>query len=135
MILQVILFIFVFIHPLSAIIEHNRKRMSEVDTRLRIGEALAIVVRRCGDALVLCDTLLPPLLSLLREPRAPVILRTSAISLLSGCLNTCAGVVERYTDGIAEGMLDLVLVEMTVATPTPRPTAKVNEKVWRRTQT
>ncbi|KIK48842.1 hypothetical protein CY34DRAFT_797626 [Suillus luteus UH-Slu-Lm8-n1] len=106
------------------------KRMSEVDTRLRIGEALAIVVRRCGDALVLCaDTLLPPLLSLLREPRAPVILRTSAISLLSECLNTCAGVVERYTDGIAEGMLDLVLVEMTVATPIPRPTAKVNEKV------
>lgn len=106
------------------------KRMSEVDTRLRIGEALAIVVRRCGDALVLyADTLLPPLLSLLREPRAPVILRTSAISLLSECLNTCAGVVERYTDGIAEGMLDLVLVEMTVATPTPRPTAKVNEKV------
>lgn len=37
--------------------------------------------------------------------------------------------VERYTDGIAEGMLDLVLVEMTVATPIPRPTAKVNEKV------
>jgi hypothetical protein len=128
------------------------KQMSEVDTRLRIGEALAIVVRRCGDALVLCgefypaspsyshsschhsrvkkaDTLLPPLLSLLREPRAPVILRTSAISLLSECLNTCARVVERHTDGIAEGMLDLVLVEMTVATPTPRPTAKVNEKI------
>lgn len=106
------------------------KRMSEVDTRLRIGEALAVVVRRCGDALVLCaDTLLPPLLYLLREPRAPVILRTSAISLLSECLNTCARVVERYSAGIAEGMLDLVLAEMTVATPTPRPTAKVNEEI------
>lgn len=104
------------------------KRMSEVDTRLRIGEALAVVVRRCGDALGLyADTLLPPLLSLLREPRAPVILRTSAISLLSECINTSARVVERCTEEIAEGMLDLVLVEMTVATPT-RPIAKVNEK-------
>ncbi|KAG1820217.1 uncharacterized protein BJ212DRAFT_1338684 [Suillus subaureus] len=105
------------------------KRMSEVDTRLRIGEALAVVVRRCGDALGLyADTLLPPLLSLLREPRAPVILRTSAISLLSECINTYARVVECYTEEIAEGMLDLVLVEMTVATPIPRPKAKVNEK-------
>ncbi|KAG1779728.1 hypothetical protein EV702DRAFT_83579 [Suillus placidus] len=104
------------------------KRMSEVDTRLRIGEALAVVVRRCGDVLGLyADTLLPPLLFLLREPRAPVILRTSAISLLSECINTCARVVERCTEEIAEGMLDLVLVEMTVATPT-RPIAKVNEK-------
>lgn len=105
------------------------KRMSEVNTRLRIGEALAVVVRRCGDALGLyADTLLPPLLSLLREPRTPVTLRTSAISLLSECINTCARVVERYTEEIAEGMLDLVLVEMTVATPTPRPKTKVNEK-------
>ncbi|KAG1892493.1 hypothetical protein F4604DRAFT_1699742 [Suillus subluteus] len=105
------------------------KRMSEVDTRLRIGEALAVVVRRCGDTLGLyADTLLPPLLSLLREPRAPVILRTSAISLLSECINTCARVVERYTEEIAEGTLDLVLVEMTVATPIPHSKAKVNEK-------
>ncbi|KAG2156029.1 hypothetical protein DEU56DRAFT_765220 [Suillus clintonianus] len=105
------------------------KPMSEVDTRLRIGEALAVVVRRCGDALgVYADTLLPPLLSLVCESRAPVILRTSAISLLSECINTCARVVERYTEGIAEGMLDLVLVEMTVATPTPRPAAKVEGK-------
>ncbi|KAG1866653.1 hypothetical protein DFJ58DRAFT_714609 [Suillus subalutaceus] len=105
------------------------KRMSEVDTRLRIGEALAVVVRRCGDTLGLyADTLLPPLLSLLREPRAPVILRTSAISLLSECINTCARVVERYTEEIAEGTLDLVLVEMTVATPIPRSKAKVNKK-------
>jgi hypothetical protein len=105
------------------------KRMSEVDTRLRIGEALAVVVRRCGEALGLyADMLLPPLLSLLREPRAPVILRTSAISLLSECVNTCARVVERYTEEIAEGTLDLVLVEMTVTTPIPRPKAKVNEK-------
>lgn len=107
----------------------NGKRMSEVDTRLRIGEALAVVVRRCGDTLGLyADTLLPPLLSLFRESRAPVILRTSAISLLSECISTCARVVERYTEEIAEGTLDLVLVEMTVATPTPRPRAKVNEK-------
>lgn len=35
------------------------KRMSEVDTRLRIGEALAIVVRRCGDALMLCGEFYP----------------------------------------------------------------------------
>ncbi|KAG1754005.1 uncharacterized protein EDB91DRAFT_1101110 [Suillus paluster] len=105
------------------------KQMSEVDTRLRVGEALAVVVRRCGDALgVYADTLLPPLLSLLRKPRAPVVLRTSAISLLSECVNTCARVVERYTGEIAEGMLDLVIVEMTVATPTLRPTAKVEGK-------
>ncbi|KAG2369832.1 hypothetical protein BDR07DRAFT_1604179 [Suillus spraguei] len=107
----------------------NDQRTREVDTRLRIGEALAVVVRRCGDALGLyADTLLPPLLSLFRESRAPVILRTSAISLLSECINTCARVAERYTEEIAEGTLDLVLVEMTVATPTPRPKAKVNEK-------
>ncbi|KAG2118781.1 uncharacterized protein F5147DRAFT_602591, partial [Suillus discolor] len=108
------------------------KQISEVNTRLRIGEALAVVVRRCGDALGLyADTLLSPLLSLLREPRAPVILRTSAISLLSECINTCARVVERYTKETAEGMLDLVLVEMTVATPIPHPKAKVNEKIMK----
>lgn len=72
--------------------------------------------------------LLPPLTTLLREPRAPVVLRTSAISLLSECVNTCARVVERYTEELAEGMLDLVLVEMSVATPTPRPAAKAEEK-------
>ncbi|OJA14675.1 hypothetical protein AZE42_02399 [Rhizopogon vesiculosus] len=105
------------------------KPMSEVDIRLRIGEALAVIVRRCGDSLgVYADTLLPPLTILLREPRAPVVLRTSAISLLSECVNTCTRVVERYTEEIAEGMLDLVLVEMTVATPTPRPAAEVEGK-------
>jgi hypothetical protein len=72
--------------------------------------------------------LLPPLISLLREARAPVVLRTSAISLLSECVNTCARVVERYTEGIAEGMLDLILVEMTMATPTPRPAAREEGK-------
>lgn len=84
-----------------------------------------LVITRCVKK---ADMLLPPLLSLLREPRAPVILRTSAISLLSECINTCARVVERYTKETAEGMLDLVLVEMTVATPIPHPKAKVNEK-------
>jgi hypothetical protein len=70
------------------------------------------------------DVLLPPLNSLLRESRAPVILRTSAISLLSECVKTCDRVIARYTEEIAEGMVDLVLVEMTVAKPTPRPAAK-----------
>lgn len=123
------------------------RSISQIDTRLRIGEALAVVVRRCGDALGVygeffipppysinhrrgtkADMLLPPLISLLREPRAPVVLRMSAISLLSECVNTCARVVERYTEGIAEGMLDLILVEMTMTTPTPRPAAREEGK-------
>ena len=71
--------------------------------------------------------LLPPLIFLFREPRAPVVLRTSAISLLSECVNTYDRVVERYREELAHGMLDLVLIEMNVAAPALRPPARTEE--------
>ncbi|KAJ3561227.1 hypothetical protein NP233_g10321 [Leucocoprinus birnbaumii] len=84
----------------------------EVDVRTRIGEALGIVIKRCGEALGLyVDLLIPPLFKVVRAREIPTTLRTSAISLLADCVNTYSLAVLAYAEDLTGAMIDLLQVE------------------------
>ncbi|KAI6105625.1 hypothetical protein F5141DRAFT_1235511 [Pisolithus sp. B1] len=106
----------------------------EVDTRVRVGEALGQVIRRCGDTLgkhgafkaFSCyvisvttppwtvDTVVPRLISVFRARQAPVVLRASAVSLLTQCIKTSFAGVAGYTGELSAAMIDLLQIEMVV---------------------
>lgn len=102
----------------------------EVDVRTRVGEALGIVIKRCGNALGLygesplalllvvnktflglVDILVPPLFKLVRTREIPTTLRTSAISLLADCTNTYPLAMLAYIEDLAGSMIDLLQIE------------------------
>ncbi|KAF8843139.1 hypothetical protein BDN67DRAFT_964783 [Paxillus ammoniavirescens] len=92
----------------------------DVDTRIRVGEALGQVIRRCGDALsVYADNVMPRLISVFRSSYAPTILRTSAISLLTECVKTSLVAVLGYINELSTGMIDLLQVEMVPVSQLP----------------
>ncbi|KIK95639.1 hypothetical protein PAXRUDRAFT_826796 [Paxillus rubicundulus Ve08.2h10] len=92
----------------------------EVNTKLRVGEALSQVIRRCGDALsIYADNVMPRLISVLRSSYAPTVLRTSAISLLTECVKTSLVAVLGYTTELSTGMIDLLQVEMVPVSQLP----------------
>ncbi|KAK7061701.1 RTP1-C1 domain-containing protein [Favolaschia claudopus] len=91
----------------------------DMDIRIRIGEALASVIKRCGSALpAFIDILVPPLFRVVRSPQVPTTLRTSALSLLSECENTCAVALIPYVADLSEAMIDLLQIESSVTSPT-----------------
>lgn len=91
----------------------------EVDTRVRVGEALGQVIRRYGDTLGKhVDTIVPRLISVFRARQAPVVLRASAVSLLSQCIKTSPAGVAGYTGELSAAMIDLLQVEMVVPSKT-----------------
>jgi len=101
----------------------------EVDTKVRVGEALGQVIRRCGDALgIYADVIVPKLISIFRSSYAPTVLRTSAISLLSQCVKTNAVSVLRYIDDLAAGMVDALQVEMVPTGQSPSKDEQRKEK-------
>ncbi|KAK0243048.1 hypothetical protein EDD85DRAFT_877845, partial [Armillaria nabsnona] len=84
----------------------------EVDTRVRIGEALGMVIRRCGSALgAYVDIIVPTLLRIIRTREIPTTLRTSAISLLGECAATHALALASYFQDLVGGMIDLLQLE------------------------
>ncbi|SJL02270.1 uncharacterized protein ARMOST_05596 [Armillaria ostoyae] len=84
----------------------------EVDTRVRIGEALGMVIRRCGSALgAYVDIIVPTLLRIVRTREIPTTLRTSAISLLGECAATHALALASYFQDLVGGMIDLLQLE------------------------
>ncbi|KAK0461884.1 armadillo-type protein [Desarmillaria tabescens] len=84
----------------------------EVDTRVRIGEALGMVIRRCGSALgAYVDIIVPTLLHVVRMREIPTTLRTSAISLLGECAATHALALASYFQDLVGGMVDLLQLE------------------------
>ncbi|KAJ7507767.1 hypothetical protein B0H11DRAFT_2314195 [Mycena galericulata] len=86
----------------------------DMDIRIRIGEALASVIKRCGSALpVYIDILVPPLFHLVRSSQVPTTLRTSALSLLAECENTCPLALTSYAVDLSEAMVDLLQIEST----------------------
>ncbi|KAF9247101.1 hypothetical protein BU15DRAFT_69941 [Melanogaster broomeanus] len=92
----------------------------EVDTKLRVGEALGQVIRRCGDALgIYSDTVVPRLISVFRSSYAPTVLRASAVSLLTDCVKTSLVAVLGYTNDLSTGILDLLQVEMVPISQSP----------------
>ncbi|GLB33780.1 hypothetical protein LshimejAT787_0106640 [Lyophyllum shimeji] len=90
----------------------------DLDTRTRVGEALAAVIRRCGEALgIYVDMLAPPLAHILRSRHAPTALRTSSLSLLADCENTSPLAMLPYAVDLAEAMIDILQVETVSAKP------------------
>lgn len=107
----------------------------ELDIRVRIGEALASAIRRCGGALgiygkfwsidfrlstliyVKVDILLPPLLNILGSAHIPTTLRMSCISLLAECVKTNLPAMAPYLTGLISAMVDLLQIETVPAKP------------------
>ncbi|KAJ7781261.1 hypothetical protein B0H16DRAFT_1497669 [Mycena metata] len=84
----------------------------DVDVRIRVGEALASVIKRCGSALpAFIDILVPPLFHLVRSSQVATTLRTSALSLLAECENTCSLALIPYVTELSEAMIDLLQIE------------------------
>jgi len=91
----------------------------DLDVRTRVGEALASVIKSCGSALpAYIDILVPPLFQIVRSSQVPMTLRTSALSLLAECENTCPAALIPYITDLAEAMVDLLQIESTSTTPT-----------------
>ncbi|KAI0291027.1 hypothetical protein B0F90DRAFT_1781194 [Multifurca ochricompacta] len=83
--------------------------LQDVDVRLRVGEALGQVIRRCGDALPrYADILVPPLFALVRGSHLPTTIRTSSLSLLATCADTNNLALIPYANDLANAMLDLL---------------------------
>ncbi|KAG6896934.1 hypothetical protein C0992_005199 [Termitomyces sp. T32_za158] len=94
----------------------------DLDTRTRVGEALASVIRRCGEALSLyVDIIVPPLLQILRSRHSPTALRTSSLSLLSDCESTSPLSMLPYVTDLAGTMLDILQLEIV-------PTHSISEE-------
>jgi len=93
---------------------------AEVDTRIRVGEALGQVVRRCGEALPsYADSLVPPLATVARSSYLPTTLRTSSLSLLAQMAETNALALFPYMADLFGGMVDLLQLESVPATCIP----------------
>ncbi|KAG6900951.1 hypothetical protein C0993_004388 [Termitomyces sp. T159_Od127] len=85
----------------------------DLDTRTRVGEALASVIKKCGEALSLyVDIIVPPLLQLLRSRHSPTVLRASSLSLLSDCESTSPLSMLPYVTDLAGAMLDILQLEI-----------------------
>ncbi|KAM6495912.1 hypothetical protein JOM56_008618 [Amanita muscaria] len=88
-----------------------------LDVRIRIGEALGIVIRRMGTALgIYSDLLVPPLFQIVRSPDVPTVLRTSSLSLLADCVNIYALAILPYVTDLAETMVDFLHIEAVPVT-------------------
>ncbi|KAL5527881.1 hypothetical protein ACEPAG_6682 [Sanghuangporus baumii] len=92
----------------------------EVDLRVRIGEALGQVIRRCGEALgKYVDIIVPSLFAVVRAAHLPTTLRTSAVSLLATAADTNALALNAFSADLITAMVDLVQVESVRATAPP----------------
>ncbi|KAJ7591090.1 hypothetical protein C8J56DRAFT_782610 [Mycena floridula] len=92
----------------------------DVDTRIRVGEALGMVIRKCGNTLPLYTSLfVPQFLQVVRVSRIPTTLRTSAISLLAECVNVFVVALLPYFVELSEGMIDLLQTESVASEPAP----------------
>ncbi|KAJ7498954.1 hypothetical protein FB451DRAFT_1334528 [Mycena latifolia] len=96
----------------------NNITQHDMDIRIRIGEALASVIKRCGSALpAFIDILVPRLSHVVRSTQVPTTLRTSALSLLAECENTCPLALTSYVTDLSEAMIDLLQVESSSTLP------------------
>ncbi|KAI0058878.1 hypothetical protein BV25DRAFT_1829628 [Artomyces pyxidatus] len=90
----------------------NSMTQQDVETRVRVGEALGQVVKRCGEALSLhTDLLVTPLFSIVRAGHLPTTIRTSALSLLAQCADASDLALLPYAADLSGAMLDLLQIE------------------------
>ncbi|KAF9462618.1 hypothetical protein BDZ94DRAFT_1366131 [Collybia nuda] len=89
----------------------------DVDSKIRIGEALALAIRRCGEMLgIYVDLLVPPFSIIVKSRYLPNTLRASSLSLLAECESTNPSAMLPYILDLAETMIDLLQVESTSST-------------------
>ncbi|KIJ57123.1 hypothetical protein M422DRAFT_238692 [Sphaerobolus stellatus SS14] len=87
-------------------------KKEEMDTRVKVGEAISVVVKKCGDALgVYVDVLIPPLLTIIRSSHLPTTLRSSALSILAQCAQTNVQALGQYASNLADTCVELVKLE------------------------
>ncbi|KAI5893359.1 ARM repeat-containing protein [Schizophyllum commune H4-8] len=97
----------------------------DLDVRIRVGEALGLVIKRCGEALgIYVDMLVPVLFSMVRSAYLPTTLRTSALSLLGDCVHTYALAMLPYVPDLTSALLDLLQVEGVVGDTVPEKAGK-----------
>ncbi|KAL1755246.1 hypothetical protein FB107DRAFT_213966 [Schizophyllum commune] len=97
----------------------------DLDVRVRVGEALGLVIKRCGEALVIyVDMLVPVLFNMVRSAHLPTTLRTSALSLLGDCVHTYALAMLPYVPDLTSALLDLLQVEGVVGDTVPAKASK-----------
>ncbi|KDQ64472.1 hypothetical protein JAAARDRAFT_116363 [Jaapia argillacea MUCL 33604] len=96
----------------------NPLSQSELDTRLRVGEALEQVIRRCGDALPdYGGILVPALFQVFRARSLPTTLQTSALSLLGQCAKTSVLALLPFASDLCSGVIDLLQLENVPMAP------------------
>jgi hypothetical protein len=115
------------IEKLGAIYSDDNEKL---DNRLRVGEALLQTVQRCGDALgkygkflsycvicpltpslVLVNTLIKPLETVLSDRQTAIPLRVSALSLLSTVCQTCPVALSSVVWELTHWVLNILEVE------------------------
>lgn len=97
----------------------------DVDIRTRVGEALNIVINRCGTALgIYVDNLVPRLFAIARSSDIPTTLRTSSLSLLSTCVNTFPLAMFPYVEDLSSAMIDLLQIESVPLAHDHKPKTK-----------
>lgn len=118
----------------------NALTNDDLDVRIRVGEALSIVIKRCGEVLGIfgahrfikallslnpppADILIPPLQTIIQSRHIPTVLRTSSLSILSDCISTCPLAVFPYINDLSQAMIDLLQVE-TVSVSSSQPPDK-----------
>ncbi|KAL4242026.1 Tango6 family protein [Abortiporus biennis] len=106
----------------------------ELDVKIRIGEALGQVIRRCGDILPdYASIIIPTLLSIFHSSNIPTTLRTSSLSLLAQCSTTNSLALIPYAIDLINGVVDLLqmesvpLVERKKEDKPPEPERKENK--------
>ncbi|CAK9786131.1 hypothetical protein CC85DRAFT_257343 [Cutaneotrichosporon oleaginosum] len=103
-----------------------------MDKRLRIGEALEMIIKRAGKAFAAnVGLVIPPLTGVFRDAAAPTVLRTSALSLLSTAAEEDHLALLPWAAELASAAVDLVQVESVTSSafrpakpesePKPRP--------------
>lgn len=110
----------------------------DLDIRIRVGEALGIIIKQCGETLgaygaYLCcfiflglkswtvDLMVPTLFNIVRSPHVPTTLRTSSLSLLGECESTQPLALLPYAKDLAEAMVDLLQIESVSIHHQPQP--------------
>lgn len=102
---------------------------TQLDVRLRIGEALGQVIRRSGSALgIHADLLIPMLMRVFRTSHFPTPLRISALSLLAESARTYILVIFPYSNGLADAMVDLLQIEGVPSAGEEEGDKRLNDK-------
>ncbi|MCO5560689.1 hypothetical protein L7F22_014306 [Adiantum nelumboides] len=112
----------------SKLSKQSKLSQNEADLRLRIGEALTVVIQSCGDRLSShASRLISPLLTASRDPLAPSTFKSSIISILGTCVEAFPLALASNDLSLAMTSTSLELLQIeTVAREQP---GRISEKI------